>query len=273
MVPPHLTGAETKSMSNENLIAEINEELRSDRVRKFWKTFGPWVIGLMVAIVLVVAGKEGYETWSNINSAQSSDQFYAALDLADGTDYAAAQKALDDLAAKGFAGYPRLARFREAALLAQQGKVQEAVAAYDALATGESNKSLRELALAMAGMLLVDTGDVAQVSQRVEGLLSPDSAMRNVAHEALGLVNYKAGKLDEAQKQFEAAAADPLSSQEFQGRLQVYLAQLISEGATSPSAAAPADSATPAADSTAPADSTTPSTTDAAPATTQPAAN
>lgn len=264
MVPPHLTEAETKSMSNENLIAEINEELRSDQVRKFWKNFGAWIIAFMVAIVLGVAGVEIYQWWSGTNSAQSSDQFYTALDLADGTDYAAAQKALDDVVTRGYSGYPKLAKFRDAALLAQQGKVQDAVAAYDALATGESNKPLRELALALSGMLLVDTGDVAQVTQRVEGLTGPDSAMRNIAREALGLVNYKAGKLDDAQKQFEAAAADPLASQEFRGRLQVYLSQLISEGATQPAA----DTATtPAADSTTKADAA-PATTDAAPAAT-----
>ena len=45
-------------MSNENFISEINEELRSDRLRNFWRRYGSWVITAMVLIVVVVAGNE-----------------------------------------------------------------------------------------------------------------------------------------------------------------------------------------------------------------------
>lgn len=240
MVRPNSTPFHLSYMSNENIIREIDEELRSDRARNLWRRFGPYVIGAAVAIVLLVAVKEGWDWWRNSNSAQSSDQFYSALQLADGTDAAAAKTALDQVIAANHGGYPTLARFREAALLAKEGKTAEAVAAYDALSTAESNKHIRELALVLAANLLVDGGDVAQVEQRVGGLAGANSAMRNAAREAIGLVKYKAGDLAGARQSFEDAANDPAASQELRQRLTVYLAQLVAEGVAPPPAEAAA---------------------------------
>lgn len=251
-------------MSDDILLREVDEELQRDRIRKLWRTFGPFVIGGAVAMVMVVAGLEGWTWWQNSNAARSSDLFYAATEIADGTDVAAAQTALDEVIAKGTGGYPMLARFRAAALLASSGKTAEAVAAYDAISTSESNSHLRDLALVLAGALLVDGGDVAAVQQRVGGLIGSARPMRNAAGEILGLAQYKAGDLEAARASFEAVVADPKSSRDLQDRMQVYIAQLIAEGVKSKDAAAvavdagaqldvtpPADVA-PAADSTAP---------------------
>lgn len=252
-------------MSNENFIAEINEELRSDQLRNFWKRFGPWVIAAMVAIVIGVAGYEGYNWWRDSNSAKASDDFYAALQLADGTDAAAAQKALDTLATGGWGGYPTLAKFRNAALLAHDGKIDEAVAAYDALAGQQTNQRLRDVALVLAAYLLVDKGDVAAVNQRVAGIVDGASAMRNAAREALGLVKYKAGDLEGARQSFQAAVDDANSSSEMRQRIEIYLRQLLAEGvaAPAPAAATPAAETAPATDAAAPANGTETSVGDA----------
>lgn len=267
-------------MSNDTLLREVNEELRSDRLRALWKRFGPYVIGAAVAIVVIVAVNEGWTWWQKSNAARSSDQFYAALDLADGTDIAAAQAALDRVVADGSGGYPTLARFRKASLLAREGNNAEAIAAYDALATAETNVRLRELALALSAYLLVDNGDVAAVEQRVGGLMAPDNPMRNAAREAVGLTQYKAGDLNAALATFETILNDPLTSQDMRGRIQIYIAQLIAQGAepaTDTSATDPADTATPSvsdapamdvappAGITAPAESTAPAPEPASP--------
>lgn len=242
-------------MTNDNIIREIDEELRSDRMRALWRRFGPYVIGAAVAVVLLVAVNEGWSWWQKSSAGRSSDQFYAALKIADGTDVAAAQKALDDVIAQGSGAYPTLAKFREAALLAKQGKTAEAVAAYDALSSSEKNQHLRDLALVLASFLLVDSGDVGQVEQRAQGLVVANAPLRNAAREALALTKYKAGDLDGARADLEAVLNDPMASQETRGRLQVYVQQLIAEGAK-----APATAATPATAAPAPA-------ADAAPAT------
>lgn len=256
-------------MSNETIFREVDEELRGDRMRAFWRRFGPFVIGGAIAIVLVVAVNEGWTWWQNSNAARSSDQFYAALELAEAGDAEAAQAALNDVVAEGTGGYPSLARFRQASLLAADGKAAEAVAAYDALATAETNPRLREMALILAGYLLVDTGTVADVQQRVGGLAGPESPMRNAAREAIGLAQYKAGDLDAALATFSEVMADPQAGQELRGRVQVYAAQLQAMGAgAADEEPAPEAAAAPATDEEAAADPST----EAAPAGDEPAA-
>src|SRR5262245_47582486 len=110
-------------MSNDTLIREVDEELQRDRMRKLWRQLGPFVIGGAVLIVLGVAGYEGWTWWRKSQTARSSDQFYAAVKVADGTDLDAAKKSLDEVIAQGSGSYPMLAQFREAALLSQQGKI------------------------------------------------------------------------------------------------------------------------------------------------------
>jgi hypothetical protein len=234
-------------MSNDDtLIREVDEELRRDRLRNFWRHGGPWVILAAVLIVVGVAGYEGWNWWTKTQAAKSSDQFYAAAALADGTDFASAQKALNDVIAQGSGAYPVLAQFREAALLAKNGKTDDAVAAYDSLSTSLSNTHLRALALILGANLLVDKGDVGAVQQRVGGSITPADPLRNAARETLGLTQYKAGKLDDAMKSFSDIMADPNSSQDLRNRIQLYILQLLAEGAK---AIAP-----PSADVTVPAD-------------------
>ena len=218
-------------MSEDTIIREVDEELRRDRLRNFWRHGGPWVIAAAVLIVVGVAGYEGWNWWTKTQAAKSSDQFYAATDIANGTDLAAAKKALDDVIAQGSGGYPALAQFREAALLSQNGKTDDAVAAYDALSTSLGNTHLRELALILSANLLIDKGDVASVEQRVGGSITPADPLRNAAREVLGLTQYKAGKLDDAMKNFTDIMNDPLATQDLRNRIQLYVLQLLAEGA------------------------------------------
>lgn len=258
-------------MSQDNILREVDDELRSDRMRNLWRRFGPYVIGAAIAVVLLVAVNEGWAWWQNSNAARASDEFYAALELKDGGDVAGAQAALDKIVASGNGGYAQMARFTEAGLLLKQGKTQEAVAIYDALGATEGNVRMRELALILAANALVDTGDVAGVQQRVSGLNTPDNPMRNAAREALGLTQYKAGQLEEARLSFESVMTDERATPDMRTRMQVYLAQLAAEGVVPPEVEAPAAAAAPEAAPAAPAAEEAPAPEAAAAPATDPA--
>jgi hypothetical protein len=258
-------------MSNETIFSEVAEDLRRDRMRQLWRTFGPWVIGAAVLVVVGVAGYEGWSWWSKSQSAQWSDKFYAAMQTAQ-YDPANADKALADLISQTGGGYPLLGKFRQAALLSEQGKPDDAIAAYDVIASTETNAHIRELALLLAANLLIDKGDVDAVQQRVTGLLLAESPLRNAAREVMGLVQYKAGKLDEAMASFQSIIDDPVASRDLRGRAQLYQAQMISEGAKAPvDTPAEPTAATPAVDASAELDVTPPAASAAGSAEASPA--
>jgi hypothetical protein len=236
-------------MSQDNIFREVDEELRSDRMRSLWRRFAPFVFGAAVGVVAIVAINEGWTWYHSNNAAQSSDELYVAFADIDGGDLAAAQTQLDTLIANGSGSYPVLASFRKAGVLAKEGKTADAVAAYDALANEQSNPRLRELALVLAGTLLVDTGSLDEVKARVETLAVDGNPLRNAAREALGLAQYKAGDFAGAQASFEAVVNDPLAQSNTRNRMGYYLAQLLSEGAiTYEEPAAEADAAATAID-------------------------
>ena len=232
-------------MSNETIFSEVDEELRRDRLRQIWRRFGPWVIAAAVAVVLAVAINEGWSWWQNSQAARSSDQFYAALEMAGKGDVAGAETALNEIATSSTGSYPLLAKFRQASLLASQGKDAEAVAAYDALANADTLPRIRELALVLAANVLVDGGDVGAVQQRVGGLVTPDNALRNAAREAIGLAQYRAGDMNAALQTFQDIAADERVNRDLQSRMQVYISTLIAKGAMTEAMAA-AQPGTPA---------------------------
>ncbi len=228
-------------MSNENIFREIDEELRSDRMRALWRRFAPFVIGGAIAIVALVAINEGWSWYTKSQSSAASQELYSALDAAERGDLAGAQAQLDQLAANGSGGYPVLAEFRKAALLVEEGDVPGAVAAYDSLANSQSNARLRELALLLAGNLLVDNGTLADVEARVGTLATDDSQMRRVARETLGLAHYKAGDFAAAETNFQAVLDDPLATSSVRTRMAFYMAQMLASGTATTDVAATAE--------------------------------
>jgi len=221
-------------MSEETIFSEVDEELRSERMRNLWRRFGPFIIGAAVLVVVLVGVNEGWRWYQNSVSARSSDQFYSAISLIESGDNAAALAALNETVAKGSGGYPILARFAKAALLAKDGKLDEAVAAYDALSTDLSQPRLRDVALLLAASNLVDKGDVKGVEARVGGLIAPDNTLRNVARELLGLARYANNDPTGASEIFAQIIADPGVSLDLLRRVQIYQEQLLSQGVAVP---------------------------------------
>ncbi len=223
-------------MSEETIFSEVDEELRSERLRNLWRRFGPFVIGAAVLIVVLVGANEGWRWYWNSAAARSSDQFYSAIDLIEAGQTQEALTVLDETVATGSGGYPILARFARAAALARDGRLDEAVAAYDALSTSLDQPRLRELALLLAATNLVDRADVAGVEARIGSLITPDNGLRNVAGETLGLVLYASGDAQGAREMFARIVDDPTVSLDLLRRVQIYIEQLLSEGITAPEA-------------------------------------
>ncbi len=217
-------------MSDDSFLREVEEELRSDKLKAFWRRFAPFIIGGAVLIVVLVAANEAWKWWRESTAATASDQYYAAIDLIDAGDLDAAQTELAALVEQAPGGYAALARFKQAALLAEQGQPEAAIEAYDDIAATAGEQSFRELARIMGAYLAVDFMDLAAVESRTEGLDNDLNPLGNNAREALGLANYKAGNVEEARAQFELIAADPGAAQDLQLRAFVYLEQLASTG-------------------------------------------
>lgn len=240
--------------NNDNLLREVEEELRRERLEKLWKQYGNYVIAVAALIVIIVLGYK-YLQKVRLEAAQAAGaQYAAAMTLKTDGKKEEATKAFETLVKEGPAGYRALAQLQLAGLLNERGKKDEALATYEELAKDNTADSLLSgfAALQAASLRLADA-DWTEMQNRLNDLSADDSAWRYNARELLGLAAFKAGKTDEARKILEPLLADQSTPQGVVDRAQIVMGQIVAakiakeaaaSGSQTPKAAANAGTGT-----------------------------
>ena len=219
-------------MSEGEIFREVDEELRRERMEALWKRYGGFVLAGAIAIVIAVAGREGWNHWQTQKAEDAGLRLVAAEKLIAEGKIAEATPELERFVADGPAGYRELAQLRLAADQAAAGKVDEAVAAYDAFVAGSSNDSvLRDYARIAAAELRVDAADFTEMQNRLNDIAGGTSAWRNSARELLGLSAYKAGDLVGAEQRLTEVLTDQATPQGLRRRAEMMMALIVSESA------------------------------------------
>ncbi|WP_170984644.1 tetratricopeptide repeat protein [Rhodoligotrophos defluvii] len=238
-------------MSEESLYREVEEEVRKEQFKRLWNRFGAYVIGLCL---LVIVGVGGYKLWQYFEHQQAlnaGQQYVEAMELADQGKVDEAQAAFAKLAESSKTGPRTLAILQEAAIKLARNDVAGAVSAYDSIAAdNDASPVLRDLARIRAAYLLVDTAPPAELEQRVGALNAEGNPWRNAAREIIALAAYRTGDLERANELLADIMGDPRASMSSRQRAQIVSA-LVSGALAAKNA--PAARQQPAAGSAAPA--------------------
>jgi len=211
-------------VTDESLFREVDEEVRQEEYKKIWDRFGNVFVGIAVVSVVLVAAWKGYEYYQRTQSEAAAIIYQEAVKKAAEGKH---EDALSALRAVRHAGYGQLARVREAAVLADKGDVEPAVAAYDAIAADTSaDPQLRDLASIRAGYLLVDTATPDQLLARLGKFDKDGEVWRHQAREIFGLAAWRIQDYAMADRYMNAIFADPETPQAMRQRAQV-MVQLI----------------------------------------------
>ncbi|TPW25917.1 tetratricopeptide repeat protein [Pararhizobium mangrovi] len=194
---------------DESFFREVREDLRNERFKQLWNRFGIYLIAALVVLILAIGAYVGYRYWSERQSAQSGDAFAAALSVIDDGKTDQALGDLDKLADTGYGDYPALARLRAAGLMAENGKTDDALKAFKAVANDDDvPQAIRDVARVRGGLILVDHGTYGDAADMVQTLTGDDDPFRNSAREILGLSAWKAGDMKQARTWFEKITSD-----------------------------------------------------------------
>lgn len=199
----------------DSLLRQIEEEVRRERLAKLWDKYGVLALVIIAGILLTFGGWRLYQSEATKAARRAGAQFAEATEIISDAKLpkdkkADALRALETIAKSGPTGYAILADFKLAARARDEGKNDEAVKRYEAVAKNSSaDPALRSFAKLQIASLKLDTGSFTDVKNQLNDLLKTDSPWRFSAREILGLAALKAGKLTEARESFQALLIDP----------------------------------------------------------------
>ena len=208
----------------DNLIREVDEEIRREKLLRFWDQFGIYVIGVAALIVFGIGGYRYMEYQRSQTAGAAGARYQAALQLAEAGKPDEALKALETIGKEGTTGFATLAELRIAGAEAKKGHFDEAVAIYDRIGNQASADALLAgFAKLQAAMLRLGTADWTEMQKRLNDLRADSSPYRASARELLGIAAYKAGKTDEARRTFEQLITDKKAPQSVGDRARIMM--------------------------------------------------
>ena len=179
-----------------DIITEINQELRQDRGKALWNKYGVYVIAAVVAIVVVVAGRQAYVGYEDSTRNNAANAYLVAVEQTTTSQ-------LEQIAAETGEGYAMLAKFTLAARLAEAGD-EGAEAAYMVIANDETLASIyREAALVMATMNAASTTSADEKLQRLVQIGNMPGPWQNLALELMIGFALEKGDVATARKHYE----------------------------------------------------------------------
>jgi len=194
---------------SETFLREVDENLRRDQLRDFFKKHG----NLMIAGVVVFLVASGGFIWWKQHDVQRSEAQVEQLagvykDIGAGNSAQAPQQ-LDELSKSSSKSISASAQFARAALALQQNDVKFATGTYKTMAADSSlPKPYRDAALIRQTSLEFDQIQPQEVIARLEPLAKPGEPWFGTAGEMTAVALMKQGKRREAGQLFAAIAAD-----------------------------------------------------------------
>ncbi len=194
---------------SETFVREVDENLRRDQLRDFFRTYGNWIIA---GVVVFLAASGGFIWWQQHQVKRSEGQVEQLAqvfkDVGNGqTSTAPAQ--LDELSKSGSIGVRASAMFARAALALQDNDTKSAVGIYRSIATDDDfPKAYRDAALVRQTAIEFDQLQPQDVISRLAPLTKAGEPWFGSAGEMTALAMIKQGKRQEAGQLFAAIAHD-----------------------------------------------------------------
>jgi hypothetical protein len=212
-----------------DIFHEVDEEVRRDQLKKLWERYSIYLIALAVLIVAAIGAWRGYDYWVAKKAAAAGAAFESAVTLSEQGKHAEAEVAFANVVAQAPEGYHVLARFRAAAELGNV-KPADAVKAYDDLAADNSlGATWQDLAGLRAGLLLVDSAQLADMRLRLDPLAEPSRTFRHSARELLALSAWRNHDVTAARRYIDMIATDAETPPGTRARIDVLSALIAAD--------------------------------------------
>lgn len=209
------------------ILREIDEELRQDQLKVIWRKHGTVIVAGVLAVVVAVAGFQGWQYWQAEKQRADATAYAIALEIAAEGDATGALNQFTTASEEAGDGYKLLMRFQAAALKAEEDDVDGAVADYERIiATPDVDDVYRDLATVLLIMRRAETGNTQGLLDRIAPLAEDGRPFRFTAREVGAALALGAGDMDTARAYLARITDDLDAPQGARGRAAEILAAI-----------------------------------------------
>jgi hypothetical protein len=203
-----------------DLFEEVEEQLRSDRYRRFAQTALPWLLGFAAIALVATLGYWAWDVYRTKQTDAASEQYGQAMEAMSGGD-ADKARALWTATAKSPAGaYKALSLMHLAAFAKSKKDVPGEVKLLDEAAKAAPDPLIGDAARLKSAFALLDTAPLSEMEGRLKPLMEDGRPYRVQAREALAFAKLKAGDLKSARSDFVLLSQGLDASEGVQARAQ-----------------------------------------------------
>ena len=207
--------------TDDAFIREVDEGYRRDQLADFWKSWGRWLIALVVIGLAALAGWLWWQGEQVRRDGVAGETFSRALTKLETGNTPEATPLLTGLASGDNAGYATLAKLTLAANAVQAGDTTKGIRLYTAIADDTTQpQPFRDLALIKAVRLDFDALPPATVIAKLKPLSLPGNPWFGVAGEMTAIAQLKLGQPQLAGALLAGIARDTSLPPSLRGRAQ-----------------------------------------------------
>ena len=195
-----------------DLFDEIKEDVKAEQYAKLWKTYGNYMIGGAVAIVLITAVSVGWKSYISAKYNEQGSKLYTAFIKERQNQKDDALVEYSNLQEKGSGSYSAISGIKKALVLSGQHKVDDAEKAMlDVSKDTNAPVEIRDLADLLYLYNRFERDGDEKAFEALKDKALEDGAFKRSAMELLAFSYYKVGKYEESKKIFSELSEDVLT--------------------------------------------------------------
>lgn len=212
-----------------DIFHEVEEEVRQERLRQWWKKYGDYVIAGVSVLVIGIAGYKLWQNWDQRERLKASSEFQSAVQMSQVGQSDIAAQAYGKIAQKAPGGYALVAELAQADELQSSGHINDAVAIYMKLADKDKT-GLGAVARMRAAWAQADTISADKLKELVAPLNDGKSEWRFMAQELLAYRAMHDGQTAAALAAYKSLANDTNTPATIRQRAQALVSMIETSG-------------------------------------------
>ena len=189
-----------------DILRQVDEELRQDRLLNLWRRFRIYLIG---GLILLIGSVLGYQINKSVNQSFYEDEVEKYISAADLVDFNQTIESLGKIENSNQLLISRMSQIKIATLLMENGNIQESKAKLlEIINEGKTDDIITDLAIYFYLMSNLDDLSMDEINIYLAGNKLENSSFKYLFKETIAIKNLLAGNIKISKEKFEELIND-----------------------------------------------------------------